>query len=330
MSASSIERRPNTSRQNANVAPSPSYASSAAASPVGGSPSRRSVARPVTSVPWAASKIVRSGAVGASAARASAPSRGPPAAALTARAWRIVASVDSVRSAASRWRSLPLRTMLSRTYGGSTARPIPQMKSARELAQRRLRRVGHLLEHRPVDVAEVVAGPVVAGILGRLLAGEQAAGGHVDGLEGRMVGAAPEVRSTGAVEVPAQDAGHRAVAVDQPCRVRGGDHVEVDVGADAAPLGARQPVRVAPGADEADLLGGPEPEPYPRAARLMPGQPPGDGQQPRHPAAVVVDPRPRRDGVQVRAGHDHAPGRGAGQLADHVLRARAAGRRPHA
>ena len=124
MFSSSIESRLKTSCQKSQVAPKPSNASSTAGSPVGPSSSSRTRGMPVTwKVFWASQMMRLRPGTTAAAASASRPSRGPlrpSALALTERAWRIVVSALRVRSAHSRWCSLPrLATRLS-TKGGTT------------------------------------------------------------------------------------------------------------------------------------------------------------------------------------------------------------------
>ena len=200
--------------------------------------------------------------------------------------------------------------------------------------------VAHLRQGRRAEVGHVVAGLVVAGVVGltggaaedrgllggldALGAGEQAAGGDADGDERAVVGAAAELRRRRgqvlAVEVVdeqlldlrrpgrAGGVGVGAVAVvDEADVVRRADHVEVQVRHDLRQGRVAEAVDVVLGAEQAGLLGAPERE-ADLLARLDAGLGHllGDLEDRRGAGAVVVDARAAVDGVEVGADDDGA------------------------
>ena len=197
--------------------------------------------------------------------------------------------------------------------------------------------LAHLAEHPRIDVVEGVAGLVVAGVVGppgraaelrrlRLGLGLARAGiehhGRDAGLrKGGIVGAAaPALRSAQALvgrkspfpeearKRPAdvrRDAGSGLeAAAQEPARVGGAHHVEVDVDRDPPPRRLVEGADVVARAEEPALLRAPERKPD-RPALLREAQ--GRLEDRGGPARIVVDAGPFGNAVEVGAHHHDVP-----------------------
>src|SRR5690606_4912936 len=97
-------------------------------------------------------------------------------------------------------------------------------------------------------------------------------------------------------------------------------HVEVQVAVDARTVREGELVDVVPGADHAQLLGAPPGEPQMRGGPVGgPGDGEGGLQDGRGAGAVVVDPGPGADAVEVGARHHDAVRVAAGPVGDQVV-----------